>query len=70
MYDSVLYNLQLAERKSTILDQLHLKPHELNEPNELNKPGYCPDIANSRPPAIPRMAGEHWDELMPSCTNW
>jgi len=35
MFDSVLYNLKLAEQRSTILDQLHLKP---NEPNGLNKP--------------------------------
>jgi len=41
MYDSVLYNLQLAEKRSDILEHLHLlrnEPRELNEPNKLNKP--------------------------------
>jgi len=37
MFDSVLYNLKLAEQRSTILDQLHLKPNELNKPNEPNE---------------------------------
>jgi len=46
MYDSVLYNLKLAEERSDILNRLHLlpnepkepnKPNELNEPTELNK---------------------------------
>jgi len=44
MYDSVLYNLKLAEKRSDILKRLHLfpnkpsQPHELNEPHELNRP--------------------------------
>jgi len=32
MYDSVLYNVQLAEKRSKILEQLHLKSNEPNEP--------------------------------------
>jgi len=38
MYDSVLYNVQLAEKRSTILEQLHLEPNEPNEPHEPSKP--------------------------------
>ncbi len=42
MYDSVLYNLKLAEQRSTILNNLHLKPYELNKPNEPYEPkGYA-----------------------------
>jgi len=38
MYDSVLYNLKLAEKRSDILKRLHLFPNKPNEPHELNKP--------------------------------
>ena len=42
MYDSVLQNAKLAEQRSEILTQLHLKPkepYELNKPNKLK--GYA-----------------------------
>jgi UDP-GlcNAc3NAcA epimerase len=35
MYDSVLYNLQLAQRRYDILERLHLKLKEPNKPHEL-----------------------------------
>jgi len=38
MYDSVLYNLKLAEERSDILARLYLLPNEPNELNKLNKP--------------------------------
>jgi UDP-N-acetylglucosamine 2-epimerase len=41
MYDSVLYNVRLAEKRSDIFQRLHLgpkEPNKLNEPYELNKP--------------------------------
>lgn len=34
MYDSVLYNLKLAEKRSDILARLHLLPNKLTEPNQ------------------------------------
>lgn len=38
MFDSVLYNLQLAKRRSDILERLHLFPDKSHEPNKLNEP--------------------------------
>jgi len=37
MYDSVLYNLELAEKRSDVLTRLSLTPNKLAEPNEPNK---------------------------------
>lgn len=38
MYDSVIYNVKLAEKRSKILEKLHLKLKEPNKPNELYEP--------------------------------
>jgi len=46
MYDSVLYNLQLAEKRSDILERLHLFPNKPDEPHELNEPNEPNELMN------------------------